>query len=216
MTDRPGYEPAHPRDPREEPDRNDEQAIPPSGFSFPDASNPSGPPAQPFSYPDASNPSGPPAPQYGQPGYGNPWGPDAPAPTSGYGSPYQPDPGVPSGPGGGTGWGFSGDPGAQGYPAQPAGGLGKQGGAKEQLAIAAMIAGLVATGLALIGCCTVIPRVLALVAGVAGVVLGIVAQQKISSSGGRLAGTPQAVIGIAGGGVAIFLALLIIGFSILT
>lgn len=165
-------------------------------------------------------------------GYGNPWGPENTGP--GYGSGpvgpppgYRPEPGYRPAPGYGSGpaapgygapagdagpsWAFSGpDTNSLGFGGQPSAGFGNQPpGPKDQQALIAMVVGLASTVLALAGCCYLGPRIVAGLAGVAAVVVGIIAQQRISKSTGRLTGTPQAAIGIASGAVAIFLALLV-------
>ena len=199
-------------------------------FSLPDDTQPAGgrygQPAPPPAAPQYGGPeygtTGPPAapypgaPQYpgNGPGYGNPWGLENAGPagsTPGYGpGPAASGYGAPAGDAN-LGWSFSGpDSSPLGFGGQPATGLGNQpAGPKDQLALVAMVLGLSSTVLALAGCCYLAPRIVAVLAGAAAVVMGILAQQRISKSAGRLTGTPQAVIGIASGAVAIFLALLV-------
>jgi hypothetical protein len=80
----------------------------------------------------------------------------------------------------------------------------------EPMAQAAMGLGIASTPLALFGCCCGPIGFLGLIAGIVGVVLGIVARKNIAQSGGMKGGDKEAKVGLITGSVGIGVSLLII------
>jgi len=159
---------------------------PSSGDDQPDPNDqptqfPGQPGGQPYGSPYPSYPTQPdqPQPGYGQPGYGQP----------GYGQPGYGQPGY-----GQPGYGQPAY-GQSPYPGQPGGAPGTNG-----LAVAAMVTGIVSILLGI--CCNVFG-----VAGIAALVMGIIARQQVARSNGAQTGAGMALAGIITGAVAILLGL---------
>ncbi|BCJ37888.1 hypothetical protein Athai_53910 [Actinocatenispora thailandica] len=193
----------------------DTQTSAPAGYGQPSA------PAygQP-SAPGYGRPPGPP--QYGQPqppGYPPAGGYGAPPPAAGYGAPQPagygapPQPGLPPG-------GYAVPPPTPQYGVMlPASKPPNSG-----LAIGAMVAGIAGCAISITGLCSWILSVPAILAGGAGLVLGIIARKNLTSTSGRTeqTGSGMAMAGIVCGaigaglgliGVIIWVILIIASFS---
>jgi len=127
-------------------------------------------------------------PGYGQPGYGQPYGGQPGYGQPGYGQPAygQPAYGQPA---------YGQSP----YPGQTPGAQGAPG--TNGLAVAAMVTGIVSI---LLGFCC---GALGVPGGIAAVVMGFIARQRVAQSNGAQTGAGMALAGIITGGVAIVLSI---------